>query len=195
MNAKILLRAICFALALCSVKAHGQYLFYLTFHGISYQTNSAGNIVATPVTEQTWLQQAAAAGGITNLSTLSVVYHVGGSSFGDTIEVVNSYYGTTYASLFGLYFGDYDAGENLGRTALTNAPYTEVRRVDYYYNTQQSPYALGGSFTTKRFMHDPAGNLSLKVDGELEYLVRPQANTPALICSGTFTTGKAFVPH
>jgi|ERR1051326_7108806 hypothetical protein len=195
MNAKRLRVGLCLALMLCAAKAHGQYLFYVTFRGMSYQTNTAGNIVATPITEQTWLQQAAAAGGV-DPSTLAVVYHVNGnSSFGDTMEVVNSYYGTTYTTLFGLYFGDYDGGQNLGRTALTNAPYTEVRRVDYIYNTQQSQFALGGSFTTKRFVHNPSGLLSLKVDGELEYLVRPQGTNPAQICAGTFTTTKPFVQH
>src|SRR5947208_7506200 len=103
MNAKRSWAVLCLALALCGGSARAQYLLYLTFSGISYQTNAAGNIVATRISEQTWLKQAAAAGGITNLSTLAVVYHVNGnSSFGDTIEVVNSYYGTTYTTLFGL---------------------------------------------------------------------------------------------
>src|SRR5207249_6835171 len=100
MNANRLRAVFCLALALCSSRTQAQYLFYLTFRGISYQTNAAGNITATPITEQTWLQQAAAAGGITDLSTLAVVYHVNGNAtFGDTIEVVNSYYGSTYTTL------------------------------------------------------------------------------------------------
>src|SRR5258708_38735160 len=186
-------------LALCCVCCQAQNLFNLTFRGTSYQTNQAGRIVATPITERAWVQQAAAYVGISDLSTLSVGYHINGSGLGDTIDLINARTGQTYTPIFGLFSGDFDNGQNLGRTALTNAPYTEVRRVDYIYgygnNSFLSSFALGGSFTTKRMLHDPAGNLSFKTDGELEYLVQPQGSLPAQIVSGTFTTTKAFVPH
>ena len=196
---KLLGLGLCLALLLCSLPAPAQYLFNVTFRGTSYSTNSSGKIIATPITEQTWLQQGAAETGA-DPASLAVVYHINGSGLGDTIEVVNASSGVTYALLFGLYFGDFDNGENLGRTALTNAPYTEVRRVDYMYNgcgsnCLFSPYALGGSFTTKRFLHDPNGKLSFKADGELEYLARPRNHPPPEICFGRFTTTKAFVAH
>jgi hypothetical protein len=188
MNTRCLLLALFSGVLSAQAPLRAQSEFYVTFRGTCYQTNSSGDFVATPISEQTWLQQAAEAGGVTNLKTLALVYHVNGSSFGDTIDVVNPTNGVAYTSLFGFFFGD-----QLGRTALTNSPPNEMRRVDYIY-TQQSPYALGGSFLTKRYVTDGSGNVFTTIDAEIEYLVRPDANNPAKICFGSFTTTTDFVP-
>ena len=188
MNTRWLPLAICFGVFLTVLPGLAQSEFYVTFRGTCYQTNSSGDIVGTPISEQTWLQQAAQAGGVTDLKTLALVYHINGSSFGDTIDVVNPTNGVAYTTLFGFFFGD-----QLGRTALTNSPPNEVRRVDYIY-TQQSPYALGGSFLTKRYVMDGNGNVFTTIDAEMEYLVRPDASNPAKICFGSFTTTTDFVP-
>ena len=190
MNTRWLLLTLFFGVLLAQSTVLAQSEFYVTFRGICYQTNSSGDIVGTPISEQTWLQQAAQAGGITDLKTLALVYHVSGSSFGDTIDVVNPTNGVAYTTLFGFFFGD---DTSLGRTALTNSPPNEVRRVDYIY-TQQSPYALGGSFLTKRYVADGNGNVFTTIDAEMEYLVRPDANHPAKICYGSFTTTTDFIP-
>ena len=165
--------------------------FYLTFRGTSYQTNGQGVIVGRPVTERTWLQKAADAGGVTDLKTLALVYHVQGSVFGDTIDVVNPATGAPYVTLFGFYFGE-DPG--LGRIALTNDFGTQVRRVDQVY-TSQSAYALGSAFLTKRFQTDRRGNVTAFINADLHYLVRSEGNSPAQMVIGTFTATKPFVPR
>jgi hypothetical protein len=182
-----------------SLQAQNQFL--LTFRGTTYQTNASGNVVARPATEQTWLSEAAQAGGVTDTSGMAVVYHVARSifDFGDTIDVVNRASGATLTSLVVFFFGDEnDFGQNLGRTALTNSIGTQTRRVDqlyiYYNNSFQSQQALGSAFTTKRFISDRFGNLHGTVDAELNYLMLPAGTNVTRMFVGTFTTTKPFVP-
>ena len=92
--------------SLVPVRSFAQNELLLTFRGTYYQTDANGNTVGHPVTEQTWLLEAAEAGGTTDTSGMAIVYHVGGSSFGDTIDVVNRVTGATLTSLLGLFFGD-----------------------------------------------------------------------------------------
>src|SRR5437899_10184655 len=93
------------------------------FRGTSYTTNGAGDIVATPITEQTLLADRAAAGGITDLSTVAIVYHGGGDTgnHADTGEIVNSSTGAKLANEFAFLFG---SDSTLQRTAVTNATRT-----------------------------------------------------------------------
>src|SRR5262245_57003701 len=97
-------------------------LFTLTYKGTCYQTDASGKIVGKQVTEKTLLEDFANAGGITDLKTLAVVYHVGGSDLGDTIDVVNATNGQPLGTLFGLFFG-----EAFGRTAITNGTANVVK--------------------------------------------------------------------
>src|SRR5256885_11817530 len=86
MNMTKRLVLICAALLLSSFSASSQYKFL--FRGTSYETNASGNIVATPITEQTLLADGAAAKGITDLRTVALVYRVGGDEKGDTVEIL-----------------------------------------------------------------------------------------------------------
>ena len=102
---KVLAAAFC-GMVLSASSALAQYEFKWTFRGTCYETNSSGNVITTPITEQTILQEFAQQGGITDLSTVAIVYHLHGNDLGDTIEVVNSTNGSTYTAPFGLFFGD-----------------------------------------------------------------------------------------
>jgi hypothetical protein len=197
MNSAKLVAALAMICLGSGLSLQAQNEFLLTFRGTTYQTNASGNVVARPATEQTWLSEAAQAGGVTDTSGMAVVYHVAGSYFGDTIDVVNRASGATLTSLVGFFFGDENDGD-LGRTALTNSIGTQTRRVDqlyvYYNNNFQSKDALGSAFTTKRFMSDRFGNLHGTVDAELNYLMLPAGTNVTRMFVGTFTTTKPFVP-
>ncbi len=166
--------------------AQAQYLFNVTLHGTAYFVDSSGNMVTNTITGQTILSDLAAAAGITDYSTWTLAYHIAGSSFGDTIDVINKTTGATLDTVFGFYFGD-----SLGRYAMTNTTQTEVRRVDYIY-TKQSQYALGSAFLTKRFTPDASGNTRTTIDAEMHWLVRPDGNNPAKTCTALFTTTTPF---
>jgi hypothetical protein len=161
----------------------------MTIRGACYQTNAAGNIVASPITETTLLEQAAQAGGV-DPKTLALVYHVQGSSFGDTIDVVNASSGAVATTLYGLFFGD-DSVQLLGRTALTNSPGNEVRRLDYIYTSQNS-HSMGASFTTKRFLTDAKGNVHTTINGRMEWIVNPTGANGTQVCIANFTTTRPF---
>ncbi len=190
-------------LAISEVGAYAQssYVAYkFIFNGMSYQTNGAGTIVGTPITDQTLLQSQATSLGITNLSTISIVYHLnGGPPYGDTVDVISNATGQTLVTEFGLYFGSAYQGESgtLGRYAVTNATQTEQRRVDQVYTFSNTPYtyengeSLGGAFTVKRFVADSKGNTNLFIDGTLFWDVIPtRANVGPMLCSGHFTLGQ-----
>lgn len=178
--------------ALSASNALAQYELRWTFRGTCYETNSSGNVIATPITEQTILQEFANQGGISNLATVAIVYHLHGNDLGDTIEVVNSSNGSTLTAPFGLFFGD-DA--SLGRSAITNSTATEIRRLDYVYTLNASPHtspnshSMGAAFTTKRILTDTSGNPHYTFEGPMSWIVNPQNGVGTRICTGTYTTG------
>jgi len=172
-----------------NASAQSQFLFRITIRGTCYQTNASGNIVASPITETTLLQQAAQAGGV-DPSTLALVYHVQGSSFGDTIDVVNASSGAVATTLYGLFFGD-DSVQALGRTALTNSIGNQARRVDYIYTSQNS-HSMGASFTSKRFLTDTKGNVHTTIEGQMEWIVNPTGNNGTQVCTASFNTTAPF---
>ena len=185
------------ALALAAPSASGQsaqyYEYQFVFHGTAYKTNAAGNIVGTPITDQTLLADRAYAGGITNLSTVAIVYHIGGDPKGDTVEIISTN-GTSLAFEFGFWFG---SASSLGRTAVTNATQTEERRVDYIYTLDNSSYtystpdSVGAAFVTKRYLSDGAGNTNTIIDGTISWDALPHGtNNYNLVCIGSFTLGQ-----
>jgi hypothetical protein len=169
--------------------AQSPFMFKITFRGICYQTNATGVVVATPVTEQTLLQNAAAAGGV-DWHTLALVYHVQGSGFGDTIDVVDATTGAVATTLYGLFFGD-NTVQNLGRTALTNSPGTEVRRLDYIYTSQNS-HSMGACFTTKRYQTDGNGNSRATFEGQMQWVVNPVGDAGTKLYTASFITTRPF---
>ena len=185
------------ALLLGGVHLHGQsyFMYKFIFAGTAYQTNGAGDIVSTPITDQTLLQSQAQLLNITNLSTISLVYHFeGGPPYGDTVDVISNASGEVITTEFGFYFG---SDTNLGRYAVTNATQTEERRVDQIYTfdnttyTYQNGASLGGAFTCKRFLTDTSGNTNSIAEGLLFWDALPSAtNTGPIICVGHFTLGQ-----
>lgn len=173
--------------------AQSPWLFHMTFRGTAYQTNTTGSFVPISLTENSFIQDAATAGGV-DPSTLALVYHIQSSGLGDTIEIVDAATGATKKILFGLYFGD---DNSLGRTAATNSPLTEIRRLDYLYTdnttwTSWNSHSMGSSFTTKRFLTDTSGNTRTTIDGEMQWIVNPLGGNGTKVCKGTFTTTTPF---
>jgi hypothetical protein len=169
--------------------AQTTFMFHMTLRGTCYQTNTTGKVVATPITEQTLLQDAATAGGV-DWKSLALVYHIQGSGFGDTIDVVNASTGVVGTTLYGLFFGD-NSTQDLGRTALTNNIGTEVRRLDYIYTSQNS-HSMGACFTTKRYQSDNGGNLRALYEGTMQWIVNPVGNAGTKVCIAKFNTTKPF---
>jgi hypothetical protein len=170
-------------------RGQSAFLFQMTFRGSCYQTNGTGTMVATPITEMSLVQDAAAAGGV-DWKSFALVYHIQGSGFGDTIDVVDANTGQVATTLYGLFFGD-NVNQDLGRTALTNSVGTEVRRLDYIYTSQNS-HSMGACFTTKRFQADGRGNLRTTITGQMSWIVNPVGSAGTKICTGTFTTTRSF---
>jgi hypothetical protein len=191
MNTAMLRVALCL-LVMSPLGARAQaFMFRITLRGTCYQTNTTGVVVATPITEQSLVQDAAAAGGV-DWRTFALVYHVQGSSFGDTIDVVNASSGVVATTLYGLFFAD-NTIQALGRTALTNNFGTEARRLDYIYTSQNS-HSMGACFTTKRYQGDSKGNLHTTINGEMSWIVNPVGNAGTKVCTARFTTTKPFTP-
>src|SRR5262249_38121179 len=149
---------------------------------------SGQSLPITSLTERSLLQKAADAVGVTDLKTLALVYHINGSSFGDTIDLVNATNGVAYASLFGFFFGE---DQSLLRTAVTNASGTEIRRIDYVY-TKENSHSMGAAFLTKRFVRDRNGATRTTIDAQMHWIELPQNGNSAKICYATFTTTKPF---
>jgi hypothetical protein len=196
-----------FLLGAFSVRAQTYYEYKWIFNGTAYQTNGAGNIVGTPITDQTLLQTEAQLLNITNLGTVSLVYHLEGSyPLWDTVELISNANCETLTTLFGLYYGSQYAGETnaagqptntLGRYAVTNATQLEQRRVDQVYTFNDTLYtydnsgSLGASFTCKRFLVDTSGDTNMFIDGTLFWDVIPTGtNVAPILCAGHFTLGQ-----
>ena len=163
------------------------------FSGTAYQTNAAGNIVATHITDQTLLEDRARQGNITNLNTVSLVYHINGNQLGDTVEVIQNATGQILTTEFGFYFGSDGA---LGRTAVTNLLQTQQRRVDYIYTFDDSTYtyengdSVGAAFTYRAFVKE--GKITNAViNGIMSWDVIPSGTTnKPIVCMGTFSLGR-----
>jgi hypothetical protein len=176
-------------------KAQDYIEYKFVFSGTAYQTNGVGNVVATAITDQTLLQAQAQKLNITNLSTISLVYHFnGGPPYGDTVDVISNATGQTLITEFGFYFG---SDLSLGRYAVTNATQSEQRRVDQIYTFSNTTYtyqngdSLGTAFTHKHTLTDTNGNTLSFAEGTLAWDVIPTtANTGPMVCVGHFTLGK-----
>lgn len=180
---------------LLGASAQSYYEYKFVFRGNAYQTDASGNIAGTPITDQTLLQTQAQRLNITNLASISLVYHFnGGPPYGDTVDVISNATGQTLTTEFGLYFG---SDTNLGRYAVTNAAQTEERRVDQIYTFSNTPYtyenpdSLGTAFTCKRHLIDANGNTNSLAEGILAWDVTPTGtNTGPVVCVGNFTLGQ-----
>lgn len=169
------------------VDARAQKLQML-LSGTCATLDGQGHIVSQPINNQTLLQAAATAGGLSDTSTLGLAYHINGNSLGDTIEVINRTTGATLTTLYGLYFG-----ESFGREALLSASHKQMKRVEYIY-TDQNSHSLGSALLTDYFFIDANGNTNATyVLGQMQWIVTTDATHPnALICNANFTTLKPW---
>jgi hypothetical protein len=140
--------------------------------------------VSKPLNNKVLLQQAAKAGGTSDISGMALAYHIGGNDLGDTIEVINRTNGTTLATLFGLYFG-----ESFGRQALLSGSHKQMKRLEYIY-TDQNDHSLGSALLTDYYFLDSNGNTNRTyVLGQMQYIVTTDANHPhTQVCNATLTT-------
>jgi hypothetical protein len=184
------------ALVLSLLGAYGQsYSEYkFIFSGTAYETNASGKLVATPITDQTLLQSQAQKGNITNLSTISIVYHINGDTNfgGDTLDVISNANGQVLANELSLLFGS-DTG--LGRIAVTNAAQTQQMRVDYIYTFNNSTYtfdnddSVGLSITSKNFVITNQST-NANISGTMSWGVEPQGTNGPILCIGKFYLGQ-----
>jgi hypothetical protein len=179
--------------------ASAQYHLKWVFNGIRYQTNSSGDLVGTPITDQTILQEVCQQCGV-NPANMAILYHFGADSRGDVVNIFNTnaypyptkifypYQLNTNADLYAFFFGQ-DA--SLDRTGVTNSSNTEVRVTDYIYTDQGNGHSVGASFTTKRFLKDQNNNLKIVIDGQVEWVELPRLNigTPLRMYKGAFSVG------
>jgi hypothetical protein len=171
-------------------QSYSEYSFI--FSGTAYQTNGIGKLVGTPITDQTLLQDRARLGGITNLSALSIVYHLDGDPMGDTIDIVSNATGQVLVTELGLYYGS-DSG--LGRTAVINTAQTQERRVDYIYTDNYSTYtfdnddSVGCCMTYKSFTVTN-GTTNVFISGNMSWGVQPQGTNGPILCIGRYSLGQ-----
>ena len=173
------------SLTLCLVvNAQTQGLLQMALTGTSYTTDAQGHIVPQVINNQTLLQKAAAAGGLSDTSGLGLAYHLNGNSLGDTIDVINRTNGVVLKTLFGLYFG-----ESFGRQSLVSTSHKQMKRIEYIY-TDQNDHSLGSAFLTDYFFLDSNGNTNATyVLGQMQFLITTDSTHAATqVCTASFTT-------
>lgn len=178
-----------------SGQTYTEYKFLFT--GVAYATNASGNIVGTPITDQTLLKSRVIPGGITDLSTVAIVYHIGGDTNdiepGDTVDIIYTNSPTALTTEFSLWFGA-DAGH--GRTAVTNAAQSEEWRADYIYTADNSSYtfdnddSVGLCLTHKINVTPTNGYVNTSITGKMSWGVEPQGTNGPILCIGTFSLGE-----
>lgn len=153
------------------------------FEGTCVQANSVGGFNTTKVTQKTLLNDFAQNAGV-DPNTLALVYHIQGSDFGDTVDVINASTGAVVINLFGFYFGEFS-----GRQAITNSTGTIVKRLDYIY-TQQNDHSLGAALVTKNSLPNAPGRP--RASGTMSWVVVPNdgGSIGTKICNGSFTVGR-----
>jgi hypothetical protein len=182
------------ALLLGGIFAQGQtYSEYkFVFSGTAYQTNAHGVLTSWHITDQTLLKTRAVQGGISNLNTISIVYHINGNSLGDTVDIIDNN-GTYLTTEFGFYFGSDSA---LGRTAV-GTPTIGERRIDPLYTFDDSLYtysnsdSVGSAFTYKHYVKGAKGVTNAVINGTMSWAAIPTGtNTSPVLCVGTFSLGR-----
>jgi hypothetical protein len=168
-----------------------QPLYQLSFSGSSSTTDSSGRIVARPLNNQILIKDFGATHGVSDTSGFGLAYHVNGSSFGDTIDIVNRTNGSVVFSLFGLYFGESAA---LGRMELASASGRQIKRLEYIY-TDQNSHSLGSVVLTSYYWLDGNGNTNnfAVVGNGMQYLVMPNSQyTNVQVATGSFQTTRPW---
>ena len=172
-------------------QTYSEYKF--VFSGTAFQTNSHGVLTSWHITDQTLLKSRAVQGGISNLNTVSIVYHINGNSLGDTVDIINNN-GTYLTTEFGFYFGSDSA---LGRTSVGTAATSGERRIDPLYTFDDSLYtysnsdSVGSAFTYKHYVKAAKGVTNAVINGTMSWAAIPTGtNTSPVLCVGTFSLGR-----
>jgi hypothetical protein len=183
-----LLIAMAAGLLISATHASAQSKLQLQFSGTCFTTDSQGRITTQVINNQTLLQQAAAAGGLHDTSSLGLAYHIHGNDLGDTIDVINRTNGATLTTLYGLYFG-----ESFGRQSLLSASHRQMKRLEYVYTTQND-HSLGSALLTDYYFLDSSGNTNATyVLGQMQWIVTTDSShTNTQVCTATFTTLKPW---
>lgn len=159
--------------------------FLWTFSGLCYETNAAGAIIVKRVSQATMLAEACAAAGV-SVEGKAVVYHVNGSVFGDTVDIVSRTNGAVLQNLLGYFYG---VDASLGRVSLSNGNSKQVKEIDYIYTSQNS-HSMGASFTSKTYATNRNGTVNELVEGPIHWLIAPEGTNGTKVCTGNFVTGK-----
>ena len=174
------------ALLIATAKVDAQNKLQMVITGNCSTMDAQGHIVSKPLNNQTLLQEAAKAGGLTSTAGLGLAYHINGNTDigGDTIEVINRTNGTTLATLYGLYFG-----ESFGRQALLSASHAQMKRLEYIY-TSQNDHSVGSALLTEYFFFDSNGNTNKTyVLGQMQWIIQTDStHTNSQVCTASFTT-------
>ena len=178
----IVLLAACALLLQIHISARAQGRFPFIFTGTCTQINASGNIVKVSISQKTLLNDVAHANGV-DPAGLTLVYHIHGTDFGDTVDLINASTGAVIANFVGFYFG-----EDFGRQAITNSTGTIVKRLDYLY-TQQNDHSLGAALVTK-ILQPKISGMQTQISGTMSWVVESTESTPTKICNGTFTIGR-----
>ena len=161
-----------------------QTVFEFKFFGSCYTTNRFGTTVRNLVTHYSLVREEAKRLGVSDTSNLALVYKIGGSQFGDTVDLVRKDTGEVLSTVFGFFFGS-DA--SLLRDSMINASGTEEKRLDYIY-TRQNSHSLGAAFVTKTGSTLKTGGPDFRVRGEMHYIVTAESTNALRICEGKFMT-------
>ncbi len=184
--ARFAAQLLCLSL-ISTLSASAQSRFHFSFQGTCWTTNAEGQMYPRPANNRTWLQDYAAANGITDLKSISLVYHVNADARGDAIEIINPTTGATVDTFLALFFG-----ESLDRQALTNGDGSEIRRVDYIYNHQIS-HSIGSSLLHQRTYVDARGATNTTIQCQMQYILLPDATHGTTVCNGMLFTGREAV--
>lgn len=188
MKIKRLLESACLLFPLIAFNTQAQNQLQIAISGSCATTDSSGHIIAKPINNGTLLSDFARANGLADTSSLTLAYHLGGNTLGDTIEVINRTNGASVFTLFGLYFG-----ESFGRMALLSGSGRQLKRIEYIY-TDQNSHSLGSALLTDYYFLDATGNTNATyVLGQMQYLILPgSTHTNTQVCTASFNTLRPF---
>jgi hypothetical protein len=176
-------------LSFSAINLQAQYLYKFVFKGMCWQSDTNGNIVNIPFTDQTIINEQAAGLGL-DPSSLTLVYHIGADPHGDNVDIVRSSDGAFILHEFLFWFGD---ESSFNRMALTNATGTDIRRNDQLFTQNNSPHTcdnshgMGTVYTSKKIIGVTNGIPYYKIEGTLQWVVNPVNGASSKTCYGTFT--------
>jgi hypothetical protein len=154
------------------------------FKGTLSQTNGLGKIVTTPITEANLLKDIADRAGV-DPATLGIAYHVNGTAFGDTVDVINPATGAVLDTVFGLYFSD-----AFGRQSLPTA--NGEKSLPYIY-TPQNTHSLGSALMTKTVTVSKGQTNTVFIATNVRYEITPTGTNGTKIILGSFKVSKPLV--